>query len=462
MGDGLVGQHHDVFDYGSGHGDDVRILTSEGVSCGGWDPVHYPSGTLRTADVVNLGYVVNVIEDPQERASVLQKAWGLARKVLVVSARLTLEARAGKGAPCGDGCLTGRQTFQKFYEQHELRQWLETNLAVPAVSAAPGIFYVFRDASVAQSFLASRYRRRVTTPRMPRTMRTFDEHRALLEQLMAFVAERGRLPEEDEFADLTLIRAKLGTVRRAWRLVETVTGAVQWTRIREERSQDLLIYLALARFGGRPRFALLSRDLQLDVRAFFGTYSRACEEADGLLFSAGDLSAIDIACETSPIGKLTPTALYVHVSALGRLPAVLRVYEGCARSYIGSVQAANIVKLHRRKPQVSYLSYPAFDKEAHPALLGALVVPLQTFHIDYRDYSSSANPPILHRKEEFVSADYDRRDRFARLTKQEERAGLFESPEAIGTRDGWRLALELRGVSIRGHRIVRDINGRDV
>jgi DNA phosphorothioation-associated putative methyltransferase len=453
VGDGLIGEHHDVFDYGCGHADDLRILMSEGVRCAGWDPVHRPSEEPRPADIVNLGYVVNVVEDPNERASVLQRAWALARKVLVVAARLSLERGVDKAVPFGDGCLTGRRTFQKFYEQHELRGWIEATLGVSAIAAGPGVFYVFRDASMAQAFLASRYRRAAVMPRQRRSERIFEEHRTLFEELMQFVTERGRLPEEEESPTISIIREKIGGVRRAWRLIEHVTGTEEWARIRAQRSQDLLIYVALARFGGRPRLTALPRRLQLDIRAFFGTYAKACDEADRLLFASGDLSAIDKACQESQVGKLTPTALYIHVSALEYLPSTLRVYEGCARSYIGAVDAANVVKLNRRKPQISYLSYPTFEREAHPALLGTLVVPLQTFRVDYRDYSSSKNPPILHRKEEFISAQHPLRERFSRLTSQEERAGLYENSDMIGTREGWRTALDTRGVEIRGHRV---------
>jgi hypothetical protein len=42
--------------------------------------------------VVNLGYVINVIEEAAERADVLREAWALTRKVLIVSARLTVDA----------------------------------------------------------------------------------------------------------------------------------------------------------------------------------------------------------------------------------------------------------------------------------------------------------------------------------------------------------------------------------
>ena len=35
---------------------------------------------------------------------------------------------------------------------------------------------------------------------------------------------------------------------------------------------------------------------------------------------------------------------------------------------------ANIIKLHRRKPKVSYLSYPDFDRKPHPALESSMLV----------------------------------------------------------------------------------------
>ena len=137
---------------------------------------------------------------------------------------------------------------------------------------------------------------------------------------------------------------------------------------------------------------------------------------------------------------------------------MLRLYEGCAQASVGAVEGANIVKLHRSKPAVSYLSYPDFDKDPHPALDNALLVDLQTFRVQYRDYSDSDNPPILHRKEEFVSNSYPLCERFSRLTKQEEHRGLYETVERIGTRNGWNLMLEKKGWSLRGHRLVRQLS----
>ncbi len=65
---------------------------------------------------------------------------------------------------------------------------------------------------------------------------------------------------------------------------------------------------------------------------------------------------------SSTIGKLLPNALYVHREALDSLEPLLRVYEGCARAYLGEVERANLIKLHRHSGKVSYLVYGAVPK----------------------------------------------------------------------------------------------------
>ncbi|MBT3511053.1 MAG: DNA phosphorothioation-associated putative methyltransferase [Nitrospina sp.] len=443
------------FDYGCGKGDDIRSLKSLGHDVSGWDPTHKPKAKLKNADVVNLGFVVNVIEDPNERIDAVKKAYNLTNKVLIVSSRLTFEIKNNNHRPYKDGFLTARKTFQKFYTQEELKSFIDTTLNVNSVPGAPGVFFVFKDESLKSEFEANRYRRRPVFHFKLNINEIFEENKPILRPIIDFLLERGRLPDSSEVKNSKKLKEKFGTIKRAFSLIERVLKKDDWAEVEAERSEDLLVYLGLSKFGGRPAISKLPKDIQLDIKAFFGNFKTACSKADDLLFSAGNQRLISEACQKAPCGKLIHDALYIHQTCLPKLSPILRIYEGCAKAYIGEVEEANIIKFHRYKPKVSYLSYPDFDKNPHPGLKGALVVPLKSFDVKFYDYSKSENPPILHRKEEFVSDDYPHKKKFKKLTEQEEKHGLFDNPRIIGRKDTWDSILEKKGLRLGGHKLVQ-------
>ncbi len=374
--DGLIVKDVSFFDFGCGHGEDIELLSREGIVCGGWDPAHRPDAPQVEADVV--------------------------------------------------------------------------------IPAGIGTFYLFKDEGRQQQFLANRFRRREILPRRRIAELRLEEARQALEPLMDVIASLGRLPDPVELPEAQSVIERFGSLKRAFAAVQRITGIETWDAISRRRREDLLVYLALTRFRKRPRFSQLPLTLQRDMKAFFGTYTKACTEADELLFRAGDAVAIDEACKRSVVGKLLPDDLYVHRNALDSLEPILRIYEGCGRAYLGEVEGANIIKIHRRSGKLSYLVYPEFEDTPHPALLRSVRVNLRTRQIDCNDYTQSANPPILHRKETFLDPDHSLREKFARLTAQEEKFGLLDDPSGIGTRDGWARRLAERGFALKGHRLVRN------
>ncbi len=433
------------FDYGCGHGGDINRMAQQGYTSAGWDPYYLP------ADVVNLGYVINVIEDPLERREALIEAWRLAHKVLLVAAQVLIDAGSNVVA-YSDGVVTTRNTFQKYYEQEELKIYIDRVLGVDAIPVALGIYFVFRDETQAQSFRSSRFRSRTTTPKV-RHHKRFEDYQELLAPLMAFVTERGRLPVKSELPLSELI-AEFGTLRRAFQVILQATDSQEWEAIAQKRRQDLLVYLALSQFSRRPKLADLAFEVQEDIKALFGTYKQAWAIAEQMLFSLGDSEIIANCCQNSLVGKKLPNSLVIHVSALCALDPLLRLYEGCASRTIGRMEGATLIKFHIKTPQISYLFYPDFDSEPHPILHTSMQIDLQNLHVSYRDYEPDDNPPVLHQKDTLVTPDYPMYEKFAKLSRQESDWGLLEDFRAINHRQGWLQCLEDHCATLQGHRLV--------
>ena len=159
---GLVDSDTTVFDYGCGCGEDLYGLAKAGISASGWDPRRRPDVAKNAADIVNLGYVINVIPDPVERHNVVLDAWRLTECALIVSVGLDNEHRnLANSRPHGDGFMTAHGTFQKLYGQGELRAWLDTVLGIETVTLAPGVSVAFKTAKDANEFLHRTSRRSI-------------------------------------------------------------------------------------------------------------------------------------------------------------------------------------------------------------------------------------------------------------------------------------------------------------
>ena len=457
---GLFPPDTTYFDYGCGHGADIEYIKRLGLNSAGWDPHFQPDVPQTPADVVNLGYVINVIEDTAERREALINAWKLAQKVLIVAAQVLISDRTRGVIAYGDGIITRRHTFQKYYEQEELKSYIDQVLGVNAIPVALGIHFVFRDQAQAEAFRASRFRSRATAPRIRLQVSKFEQYRELLQPLMDFYTDRGRLPTPEEIATdvgahgCAPLLETFGSLKRAFRIVLQATDAGEWDAIADKRRNDLLVYLALSHFGKRPKFKDLSPTLRTDIKALFGSYQQACTAADLMLMSLGRTELMAERCRQSAIGQQRPNSLWVHVSALDQLDPLLRLYEGCAARTIGRPEEATAVKFHVQKPQITYLFYPGFDKEPHPALHTSMAIGLRDLHVRYRDYDQD-NPPLLHQKDQLVTEDYPGYAKFAKLSQQERKWGLLEDPKAIFDRRGWEQCLADHGAELRGHRLVR-------
>ena len=441
------------FDYGCGHGEDVRCIGELGYRSSGWDPFYRPNTPVEAADIVNLGYIINVIEDPVERRKTLIKAWELTEKMLIVAAQVSIDDRRRGLIAYGDGVVTKRNTFQKYYEQEELKAYIDRVLEVDAIPAGLGIYVVFRQEADAESFRVSRLYSRLSTPKIQAKIRNFDDYKDLLNPLMDFYTQRGRLPVKGELPSEAEIKEEFRSYQRAFKLILQATDRDEWDAIADKRREDILVYLALGKFSGRPTIRKLAPEIKADVKALFGSYKQACNIADLLLLNVGDMDKIANLCRESKIGKHLNNAIAVHVSALEKLPPLLRLYEGCASRNFYRLENANIIKLYYNKPKITYLVYPEFDTLAHPALQATMEVDLHNLSVTYHDISDETNPLILHQKDALVAPDYPAYKQFVRLTKKEQKTGLLDNKDAIRRLHGWLRCLREHEVTIEGHQL---------
>ena len=222
---GVVTPSRSVFDFGCGQGEDVAALASQGYDAFGWDPHHATHGRREPASVVNLGFVLNVIEDAKERAETLKAAWGFAEAALCVSVMVQgcVDTRAQR--PHRDGFLTSRGTFQKYFAQQELRELVASATGQTPLSLAPGIVAAFRDKDLEQEVLLRRRSREFAQdgalPRPPVRERLIVSKASILERLapvMEVLCEQaiflGRLPEGEEIP--SQVQSALADMRVSW------------------------------------------------------------------------------------------------------------------------------------------------------------------------------------------------------------------------------------------------------
>jgi DNA phosphorothioation-associated putative methyltransferase len=448
MSHGLICKGVSVLDYGCGLGEDVQLLRETGFEVSGWDPYYQPDVRLQVADCVNLGYVLNVIEDQGERERTLKAAFELTRTVLVVSVRIDQTLNAG--TEFSDGLLTNSGSFQKIYTQAEFRQYLEAVLGRKPYMASLGIAYIFKDEAAESACLVRLSIAPAKRERVDLLARFSADPEA--QKLLGTTRALGRLPLPSEFGHYDGLLLRFGSRERLAQLVSGLLNPEQLAEARDTKKNDILTYFAMLQLRGLrpPRVRVLPAETQADIKLFWPSYQSAMIEGQEFLFNIAKPELIRDACLSAPVGKRLPSDFYVHRSAEESLPALLRVVLFAARQIVGELDY-DILKISMDGRKVSFSKCKDFDEEPHPELLHSVRVHLPTASYVIRDYSSSENPPILHRKETLVGTDYPEHEVFAELTRQEEQLGLLSQPD-IGFRKQWLNLLNHQGVKIIGHK----------
>ncbi|MFW7382188.1 MAG: DNA phosphorothioation-associated putative methyltransferase [Oligoflexus sp.] len=457
---GYLDGRYTVFDYGCGRGDDLRELKAFGIKAEGWDPHFNPDSDIRSADIVNLGFVINVIEEKKERIEAIKKAYHLTDKLLVISAMIGTESFVNRYTPYKDGIITSRNTFQKYYTQAELKNFLEEILADPVIPISPGIFFVFKDKNEEQLFYEKRNRRHskwetlssFPKEKLDQLKLKIDENKDQVDQFWKTCLNLGRIPAIQEVQKIERLSELIGPPKKIFKVISNYYDTSLFKKAREERIEDLILYFALSHFGKNKPYKNLPDSLQKDVSEFFGSYSRAKERGLQELSKIANVNDIDKCCRDSlgeiNSGLFLPHKSYTfHRKFLGRLPLLIRIYVGCAEKLFGDLDNIDLIKVHIGSHKCTFLKYDCFDSQSVPALKERVKVNLATQEISFFDYSGQFKPTALYNKSLFMDSsflEYEKQRNFdARLMKileGREPKNFEELNQALSEKD-----LEIKG-----------------
>jgi DNA phosphorothioation-associated putative methyltransferase len=445
------------FDYGCGHGGDVEAIAKLGHQSHGWDPVHAPHAPKHPADIVNLGFVLNVIEDPAERVDALIDAWQHTRRALLVSTLIAGQEAYDEISTYGDGLITRRNTFQKFFEPAEIQSLIEDSLHTEAVPVGLGIYLVFREPADLHDFLAQRSRRFIDWESLSRKLGLlralkskrdpYLTHRELLDAYWESVLELGRMPRDEEFDRLPEIRQACGSLPRALQLFIDRFGEPTFNAARQRRKEDLLVFIAAAQLRRKIPFNQLSPRLQRDLRSFFGSYANAEEKARELMFAAGDPDELEIAAAQLPFGHLDPKEGHftIHRSLLDELPAILRVYVECAARLYGNPREADLIKIHLHSRKLTFHYYRDFEKSPLPELLTRIKIDLRRLFVTVIDHTTGPEHQLLFFKERFLPQDHPDRPKMNRFSAKLRHLGLREETIGYGpSKEQWNARIRTK------------------
>jgi len=430
---GFLSGEYSIFDYGCGRGDDLRELEAHGLDALGWDPNFSPDTDKVNSDIVNIGFVINVIEDQDERIEAVLGAWDIADKLLVVSAMLANEIYISQFQPYKDGVITSRNTFQKYFSQSELKAYIERILEEEPIAVSPGIFYVFKDKDLEQQFLQNRHKRsykwqQLTAPKPvseDQARILFTKHQALLESFWLSCLAYGRAPVNEEFPESYKIKEIIGSNKKALKLVTDWFGQEELELAETMRKEDILIYFALGLFEGRAAYTHQPDDFKRDIKVFFDTFKVVQNQAKELLFAIANTEEITVQCKLAnkslPASKLTfendsPHSLIIHKKFVEELSPLLRVYVYSALQLYGELDDIQLIKIHINSGKVTLLGYEGFYDSPLPQLKERVKIKMAEQNVDFFDYINENRRPVLLDKIEYIDDSFD--DSFDDFSKQ--------------------------------------------
>ena len=426
-----------IFDYGCGRGDDVSLLKKSGYkNVFGWDPHFFPdSEKLLEADFVTLSFVLNVIEDKEERSKTLLEAYSISSKALIISVMLDSQNTLQYAIPYNDGYISSISTFQKYYSPAEIEEYIYALLKIHPLKLANGVYIIFKDEFLQQDYL---FKKQIgllaQTVKQDTSFENDFYSTELVSQFANLILSLGRLPKTDEIT--TALRAKINKLQisqtRLAKIAISTISVEELSEVRKNFETEILLFLSINMFDGRAKFSNLPPKLQTDVKAYFGSLRAANEKAQELLYSLREtekLLALASKCERSGVGILVETKFKYHFNQFEKLPLELKLFCKIGERLHRNVNQNDVIQLHLESKKVSFLITEDFEQSPIPRISQREIISLSDNRLHTVDHQEKAQVRILYFKSHFM----DQKDKNFNLQKtfdENVKNKIFESTEA--------------------------------
>lgn len=362
--------------------------------------------------------VRELASNPHERVETLRTAWGYARRGMAVAVMPQGKYRTDGLKAHGDGWLSRKRTFQKYFSQDEITELVRSVTGERPVTFAPGILAVFRDKDLEQQVAFRKRSRSLLFPDMalpprpkrarpagaePLAIRAGDELGSIWRTALAL----GRIPTEEEVDAETrqALQGKGISVGRALAAcVREVLNSDLLAQAAAARKEDLLVHFALSLFPGAPRYGSLPASIQRDVRTFFGTHAAVMEAARQELLSLRNPERLEEAfslASSEGLASFEAGALRFAMERLPRMPVAVRIVTGCAEIVHEGISAADLAEVTTRPVAVTVLACEGFDT-ALPRVRSSTEVDLARQRTRMRSYKDR----VLYLRSRFLERDH--------------------------------------------------------
>ncbi|MDC3169420.1 DNA phosphorothioation-associated putative methyltransferase [Paracoccaceae bacterium] len=358
-----------VFDYGCGRGDDIRLLTLGGYKAKGWDPYFTPDNKKISSDVVNLGFVLNVIESEEERVRVLKDAFGLTKKVLAIS---TIEPRReSTHFSHKDGTLTKRNTFQKFFNQSELSILIESALDKKPIPIAPSLFFVFKKDEEEQLFYKNRIKARALKQPKFIVIET-SEDQSMSDEFVKIIMEKKALKNYEQLSQQLQewIKTRFTSIRKAisWHIQKI--GKDIYEKHQQSIDENLLLQASFLIFRHMKSKNLIEQFEIEEIYARFTNPKNFKSKATEILSQiANKERLLELCSEAAKQGKMwtgNNNDFYLSTSDISEMPILLQLFIEISDFFLGDISDSDIVRISISRNSLSHYKYKLDDKKIYP------------------------------------------------------------------------------------------------